>query len=44
MARTVSGRMIDVTEHMKKCVQEDREVLRAIANLDRPSSLAKPKN
>jgi hypothetical protein len=43
MARTISGRMVDITEHIEKCVQEDKEILAEMARLDRLPSLAKAK-
>jgi hypothetical protein len=36
MARTTDGRRVDVTGYLKKCVEEDRDVLMAIAKLDDP--------
>jgi len=34
MARTADGRIVDIKEYLKKCVEEDKEVLEAIAKLD----------
>jgi hypothetical protein len=34
MARTSDGRIVNIKEYLKKCVEEDKEVLAAIAKLD----------